>query len=112
MQDLKVPENLYVTGFIANVVDAGHTDKNFNLERIAKCRVIIRENFIKIKTYQTSSSYHLKDIVERFMGNYISNGEFIVAMIAEGFTYKLEQKGPSCFFNLSKKSYNEMRAQV
>jgi hypothetical protein len=112
MQELKIPENLYVTGFIADVVEAGHTDKNFNFERIAKCRNIVSENFIKIKTYHTSSSYHLKDVVERFMGTYISNGEFIIAMIAEGFTCKIEDKGPSCFFNLSKKSYNEMRAQI
>ena len=112
MRDFKIPENLYVTGFIASEGAAGYTSKSFDYERIAECRDIIRANFKKIKTYPEISSYHLKGIVETFMGGYISNGEFIFAMIKEGFAYKIQDNGPNCFFNLSKKSYNELRAKM
>lgn len=48
------------------------------------------------------SSYGLKHIVERCMGEYVGNGELIAAMLLCGFEY--EADGINAWFNLDKRS--------
>jgi len=59
----------------------------------------------KIKSFNRSNtSYGLKHIAERAMGNYISNDALIAAAIYSGFHIKLLENSPNVIFNMSKKS--------
>lgn len=83
-----------------------------NFEEIEKIRGFIRENIKKKVTINTkNSSYGLKHIAERLMGEYVSNGNFIAAMILEGYKYKQHTRSLNCFFNGDYKKIIEMEKQ-
>jgi hypothetical protein len=64
----------------------------------------IRENFIYIRTTNTSySSYGLKHLYEQATGNYITNGQFKGAMLEAGFNAR-NKKEQNWYFNISKRS--------
>lgn len=50
-----------------------------------------------------SSSYGLKHYLERLIGEYVSNGEMIIAMLMLGFRFKMQpvKDSPNCYFNLT-----------
>lgn len=79
----------------------------FDVDRIDEIRQFISSKFSKIKSFNTrNSSYGLKHIVERAIGNYVSNGELIYAMHLEG--YSIKRTGINCYFNLSVKSLKNL----
>jgi hypothetical protein len=57
----------------------------FDLDRISSAVCQIPTVFKKTKAYGTATSYALKHVLERKTGEYITNGDFIVAMGLSGF---------------------------
>jgi len=86
-------------------------DNQFTFEsakRIKKCMEVIPILFKRLKIYSKNCiySYHGKHVVERYQKEYISNGEFIVAMILSDYKPKLEDdKSINCFFTAKKISF-------
>jgi len=61
--------------------------------------------FAKTKAlYQRGTSYGLKHVAENEIG-YTTNGVFIAAAIAEGFTVKRADNGPNALLNISAKAW-------
>ena len=91
--------------------------KDFNELELKSARDIIACYFTPIKSInQDSTSYGLKHLVERALYketsgkiNYVSNGTLILAMYDAGFRIKrLADSSPNCYFNVSKKSVNDL----
>jgi hypothetical protein len=98
-----LPSNLYSAGFSNSSNPDKYRTEQLNLEMVEDLRPFIRDNFQKQKTINvTRSSYGLKHIVERCINKYVCNGEFIAAMILEGFNYKAGSINAN--FNISNKS--------
>jgi len=75
----------------------------FNEQRLQKLRELIREHLEKapgIRRTNDAYSYRLKHLFERAIGEYVPNGEAILAMILEGFTPEREALSPNCWFNI------------
>lgn len=69
-------------------------------EKIENVRTEIRKYLTKIKGFNKSrTSYGLKHVLERHIGEYVSNGELIYAMHLEGF--KIQRENINCLFNFS-----------
>lgn len=76
-----------------------------NLDKIEKIRTEIRKYFTKTtRKNPKNTSYGLKHIMERHIGEYVSNGEFIYSMHLEGF--KIFKENINCGFNVSKTGIN------
>jgi hypothetical protein len=94
-----LPENLSQYGFNADI-------KNAKIEPLNECKVFIikcfiEQNFEKRKNINHKhTSYELKHFVENQLGFYISNGEFIGAMILDNFDYKNTRSIVNCCFNI------------
>lgn len=84
----------------------------FNPKRIEEIRAIIRKKLVKRKTERINllgyGSYSLKHACEKdekargLLKCYVSNGEFIYAMILEG--YNVSRSGLNAHFNVTLKS--------
>lgn len=77
--------------------------KLFNIERIR--RVIVELNrFIKEKSTYSDSSYSLKHKIEDKQGEYLTNGDLIVAMLVSGYAARFAKKDEpldvNCFFKV------------
>jgi len=63
--------------------------------------------FAKLNSFnRRGNSYGLKHIAERDIG-YVSNGVFIAAAIAEGFSVRRIDNGPNAVFNISSAAWGE-----
>lgn len=91
--------------------------KDFNELELKSARDIIACYLTPIKSInQNSTSYGLKHLVENALRketdgkiNYVSNGTLILAMYDAGFRIKrLAGSSPNCYFNVSKKSVNDL----
>ena len=87
--------------------------KSRDYKNISKCVFELDDIFIKRKT-TTVGSYGGKHKVEEFRDknngkydNYISNGEFIMAMMLKGFKLKNNTSNPNCEFYASSKKSRE-----
>jgi len=92
------------------IIDANGINSNRVIDPIDPARLpkiidFINKNFHKRKTISTlNTSYGLKHYVEHRIG-YISNGEFIAAMLMCGFIAKPVDIGYNpinCYFNIAK----------
>ena len=100
---IEVPVDLHPNGFEYRK----STERDFDEKSIEAARKIIRENLEKSpKVSKDKSSYGYKHVVEDVMGDYLANGELIVAMIGEGFSFKRDDI--NCFFNVTKKSLKKL----
>lgn len=101
-----IPENLSLDGF--------ETDKVvefWDVSRINKIRLFIRDNLKKTKTInRRDSSYGIKHKVERNTDLYITNGELIAAMILEGYRFKRDWTKINCNFNVSTSSLKKLNS--
>jgi hypothetical protein len=80
--------------------DREHIRDPRSLAEFAAARGWLRQ-FAKLKTFnKRGSSYALKHIAERDIG-YVSNGAFIAAAIAEGFSVQRVGNSPNAWFNSS-----------
>lgn len=101
---VKVPENLYKFG-LSSSYPKSQPDENFNLEIIEKCISAIDACLVRTSNKKTKSSYGLKHILEKAIGQYVANGEAIVALIAKGYKLKFptDVRNPNPVFNLDAK---------
>lgn len=100
--NITLPKNLYRNGFNSE------NKSSVDLNSIKSSRDFIRDNLKKTKSINKRvGSYKLKHAVEIYYNNnlFMGNGDFIAAMILEGYEYKRESKdSPNAYFNLSQKS--------
>lgn len=106
--------NLFYTGYEYYGYKGSEPYTEFDEERINRIRAIIREYLRprKLMNRQTQGSYQLKHAVEHYdsvvrgkLRGYVSNGEFIYAMILEGF--QVEREGRNAYFNITSKETEE-----
>jgi hypothetical protein len=76
----------------------------FDLQRITDAIHEIPQHFKPQRQYSKSSSYALKHHLEEKTCNYITNGDFIMAMVLSGYRYKFQKysrnrPGVNCVFN-------------
>lgn len=89
-----------------------NSDKYFidefkNHKKIELLRIEIRKYFVKTNTANKfHSSYGLKHILEKHIGEYVSNGELIYAMHLEGF--KIYRENINCLFNVRETSIRQL----
>lgn len=108
-----LPEKLNQNGldYFRRVFSVDETPLNF--EEIEKIREFVRENIKPRVTLNAKhTSYGLKHIVERLTHNYVSNGNFIAAMILEGYKYKQYPRSLNCIFNGDYKKIVEMEKEI
>lgn len=100
-----LPQNVYLTPY-GNILGRGtlvkkqpfpqedyvSRAKEFDLGRIEAAVAQIPSIFKKTKTYGPASSYALKHTLERKTGDYVTNGDFIVAMALSGYKMKFGQE--------------------
>lgn len=67
--------------------------------RVLEIAVWLREHVTPIKT-PTVGSYGIKHMVERVIGKYVTNGEFIAAALIAGYQFK-HTAGPNMLFGMS-----------
>jgi len=51
-------------------------------------------------------SYYLKHVVERLVGEYVSNGQLILVALHLGFKHRVQ--GPNCIFNMNAKDIDKL----
>ena len=105
--NMKYTENLTLNGYEPDAkFNKTEFERNGNIEKI---RNLIKANLSKTKhVYRDApSSYVLKHKAETILNTYITNGEFIYAMILEG--YDVEKHRLNAYFNISKKSFKALR---
>ena len=107
-------EGLYYTGYESSIMEGNKHWSEFDPERIERIRKIIRAFLYARKSInrQAEGSYKLKHAVEHYdyvvnggLKGYVSNGEFIYAMILEGF--QVERDGRNAYFNITSKETEE-----
>lgn len=87
-------------------VERYDTDKQnhtlFNIERIQRAFKYLDEVIAKA-TVESVGSYGLKHVVERHQGEYITNEDCIIAMIAKGYIAHFGSEGlhMNCQFNIT-----------
>lgn len=76
----------------------------FNIQRIQRAFKCLDEVIGKA-TVESIGSYGLKHVVERHQGEYITNGDCIIAMIAKGYIADFGSEGlhVNCQFNIARK---------
>lgn len=107
-----IPEGLTMNGFDWHDLrrDETHSGKPLDLELLPETRQVIADHLQSIQTINKHcNSYRLKHIIERFLGQYISNGQLILAMIQEGYAIEKQDRSPNCYFNVSQRSINALR---
>lgn len=83
-----------------------------NADRIEQIRAWLEANITPRKTIDPAAgSYSLKDLAERDLGWYLSNGEFIAAAIIAGYPYRAEFESPNARFGMSARSVSVVRAR-
>lgn len=83
-------------------------DEFKNHKKIELLRIEIRKYFVKTNTANKfHSSYGLKHILEKHIGEYVSNGELIYAMHLEGF--KIYRQDINCLFNVRETSIRQLK---
>jgi hypothetical protein len=67
--------------------------------------------FSKLKSVnRRGSSYGLKHVAEHDIG-YVTNGVFIAAAIAEGFSVRRIESSPNAWFNISSAAWEQQRSR-
>lgn len=76
-----------------------------DFDRVERLIPLCKSLFKPIKSLnKRHSSYSLKHVVENIIGDYVSNGELISAMIILGYSFKIAHyDSPNCYFNVSAK---------
>lgn len=105
---VEVPADLYKFGFSRSYYGERKDDpnrENFNESVIKKCINNIENNYVR--SSKRRSSYGLKHEFEKDIGEYVSNGEAIVALIACGYEYSFPKdiitQSPNPFYKVRKK---------
>ena len=95
-----IPVNLFPFGF----ADELATGKHINEEAIGRCLEAITTSFEPTEELNRNITSHaLKKIIEAYLGEEVSNGEFIAAMLAAGYQYERVKCTPNCYFNAAQK---------
>lgn len=82
--------------------DASRQDLSNRLNEFKICCEWLRnQKQRKTINHAIGTSYSLKHVVERWAGEYVSNGSFIAALIHLGINYEVENGGPNVWVSLS-----------
>ena len=105
-EEYRIPVNLFPFGF----ADELATGMHINEEVVSRCVEAISTSFEPTEDFNRNiTSYALKNILEARLGEEISNGAFIAAMLAAGYKYERVKCTPNCYFNVSQKGIERIR---
>ena len=68
------------------------------------------DNIMPIQT-PTADSYHMKHVVERALGEYVSNGELIAAALVAGYSFK-HTEGPNVELGMSARDVKRVGSET
>ncbi len=68
---------------------------------VVLCKEWLQQYAYPTKTFRPHSSYFLKHVVERWAGEYVSNGAFIQAALDLGYSIHRIDNSPNAVFNMS-----------
>lgn len=92
-----------------NSEDDSPDELTSRMERIhLACELINEVLKPQSRPNKNATSYGLKHMVERIQKKYISNGNFILAMILCGYRVYPKKEGPNVYFNVDFSLLNEM----
>ena len=92
-----IPVNLFPFGFADDVANWQH----YNSELASRCVEAISQSFEPTEELNRNVTSHaLKGIIEARLGEEVSNGVFIAAMIEAGYRYERVKCTPNCYFNV------------
>ena len=92
-----LPDNLSPSGFNCSNTDFKRIDE----DKIIMCMKWLSENAKTTpKINPLYSSYLLKHVIERYVGEYIPNGALIACAIIMGYQYELTHSGVNARFNM------------
>ena len=99
-----LPKDLFKEGFTQN-------GNLVNIKSLNYIREFIREHLEKRKIINKKmGSGGLKHVVEGSLGKDVSSGDFIAAMILEGYDYKKDGgKSPHAYFNIAQRSVTKLK---
>jgi len=103
----QLPKNLFKRGFVTRLVDLKLMTKEdiIDVNSIEDIISYIEFYFITTKSInKKTTSYGLKNIIERRIGRYVCNGDLIISMIICGYKYNNIDNGPNVYFNVCEKS--------
>lgn len=109
----------FLTGFGIKPISEKPLDRTFLRNDIIDKVQNIMVYIPRTKAILSSTSYHLKHILENIIGEYVSNGEMIAACLYLGFDYKYMYScysngtlSPNVTFNFGKMGYKMLRKQM
>ena len=101
----QLPNDLYLFGF-------ANKGTRIDTTKLTDLRELIRKEFkATYRLCSTRTSYGLKHIAESLLGRYVANGEFIAAMLLEGFKCQRIGDSPNACFNLSERGMKELQSK-
>lgn len=99
-EEYPLPPNLFLFGFGDQVAQ----EQQLNKEVIGRCQKAIADTLEPVEGFNRNiTSFALKQFIEKQLGEEVSNGEFIAAMLASGYAYERLKCTPHCYFNAVKK---------
>ena len=108
-----LPENLTTEGFENNLIKRG---KPIDTEKLDQVLAFIQKYFTKRKGINTmQSSFALSKLMCRRMDDFdfVTNGEFIAAMLMSGYTCKLSKTNSlNAYFNVNKVNESKIKESI
>lgn len=81
-----------------------------SLDEIVKCMDWLDSFYVPSnRKKDETNSYILKHYVEKYTGDYISNGAFVTALMMKTYTYKTEEDNPNVFIRMHPKPLRDHR---
>ncbi len=93
---------IYVEGY-GYVNSEGFADEpgqSPSTKEVALCKEWIQQYALPTERFGHYSSYFLKHVVERWAGEYVSNGAFIQAALELGYSVRRTEDTPNAVFNM------------
>jgi len=126
LEDLKEQKNIFINrnGVITYRNEPEHRSDIFDIEsdtflkQISNCMEEIKILYEPLKTVYNIHSYSGKHYIERYRDHikidntYISNGEFILAMLLSGYKYKYNSGPNMCFRGRRVKEWDKILYKV
>ncbi len=107
-EEYLLPANLFLFGFADDVAH----EQQLNYELAGRCKKAIADTLEPVEGFNRNiTSFALKQFIEKQIGEEVSNGEFIAAMLASGYEYERLKCTPHCYFNAVKKGRQETGSQ-
>ncbi|MCB0578991.1 MAG: hypothetical protein KDD10_06735 [Phaeodactylibacter sp.] len=101
-----IPVNLFTFGFADEVAQG----QQFDDEVIGRCIEAVENIFEPAGGINRNITSHaLRELMEKHLGEKLSNGEFIMAMLRAGYACERVKCTANCYFNVSPEGVSAIR---